>query len=118
MALCRCPPVVHGYQARLDYPAVDNPFVRQSRSSLVKRISLEIKPRFSYTIHARSLRSTLTDLKVKLFESESDRRDERYRFVKNVSGERIDPKFSLFNEREREEESENVLRSSFLLNFS
>lgn len=101
----------------LDYPGVDdNPFV-ESRLSLVKRISLEIKPRFS-TIHVLC-HSTLTDLKLKLSRVKVvDAMNDT--FVKN--GERIDPKFSLYLSlsklvKKLNERKWKPYSSSFLLNF-
>lgn len=75
--------------ARLDYPGVDNPFV-ESRLSLVKRISLEIKPPFCTlfmyfaSFNAYGFKSkTLRERKLSMNDT----------FVKN--GERIDRKFCL-----------------------
>lgn len=97
--------------ARLDYPGVDNPFV-ESRLSLVKRISLEIKPPFCTlfmyfaSFNAYGFKSkTLRERKLSMNDT----------FVKN--GERIDRKFCL-SLISVEKESENVLIcSSFLINF-
>lgn len=92
-------------------PGVDNPFV-ESRLSLVKRISLEIKPPFCTlfmyfaSFNAYGFKSkTLRERKLSMNDT----------FVKN--GERIDRKFCL-SLISVEKESENILIcSSFLINF-
>lgn len=100
--------------ARLDYPGVDNPFV-ESRLSLVKRISLEIKPPFCTlfmyfaSFNAYGFKSkTLRERKLSMNDT----------FVKN--GERIDRKFCLslsFWSLSKKKVKTVLICSSFLINF-
>lgn len=111
MALCRCPPVVHGYQrASITQASRTLLLNRACRSSSGYRSKLN---RHFVRYSCTSLHSTLTDLKVKLFESES------YRWMIHLwkmASESIENFVSLWSLSKKKVKTV-LIWSSFLINF-